>query len=99
MSSPYPPGVTGNEPQIAGYDERERETIEACDNDDWDPKDGHPGMAVCGFNGPITVTEFIVYRTSNEIIGSRQWTCPRCGMVNEEDDVALEERDPDEGRD
>lgn len=99
MSNPFPAGVTGNEPQIAGYPEREVRIERDCDNDEWEPADGLPGLATCGFSGHVDVTEFIIYRTSDQVIGSREWVCLRCSKEYLEEDVVLEERDPDEGRD
>lgn len=63
MYSNYPPGVTGNEPQIAGP-ESETEKMErmACDEE-------------CGFDGEVPVT-VVTYR--GDYMVSVYWTCPQC---------------------
>lgn len=99
MSNPYPNRVSVNDPHIVGYPEREVRIERDCDNDEWQPADGLPGLATCGFSGHVDVTEHVVYRTNDEIVGNRQWTCPRCGKEYVDEEQVLAERDPDEGRD
>ena len=94
--SNYPDGVTGNEPQIAGSDEREIRMEVECDNEDWSPPDGLPGTTACGFSGHTDVTETITHRGRDEIIGTREWTCPRCSTEHLEDNIVLAERGEDE---
>jgi rubredoxin len=62
-----PEGVTGLEPEVAGYDERERLTTEYCESRD-------ETGSVCGFEGDVTATETLSYSTV-----TMHWTCPVCG--------------------
>lgn len=77
--SNYPPGVTGNEPQIAGYDEDEIEV------DDWtcDQCDHHADM-ITGYQ----------IRASRETY-IRLVDCPACGAVDESEHEYEDDRDPD----
>ena len=82
MASNYPPGVSGFEPQIAGYDEREVErevycTVETCRE----------------FESEVIVlcTEVATSREVYTINGHRFWTCPACGTEHEEYDIELED--------
>lgn len=74
--SNYPPGVSGNEWQIAGpskeWDE-EREVEHACDEDRFE--ENFEGKAL------VRVTQWDFYSRSIE------WVCPQCGEdVEDEDD-------------
>ncbi len=85
--SNYPPGVSGFEPQIAGYPERE-ETREVgpCGQGD--------GEVDCPFEGGAVAGTFV----GDEHGGTFYWGCPMCG--NEIDtDVEPFEPDPDALRD
>ena len=78
--SNYPPGVSGFEPEISGYDEREilREvycTVDGCSE----------------FEGIVLCTEVETSRGYYTINGNRSWTCPACGTDNEEFDIELED--------
>ena len=78
--SNYPPGVSGFEPQIAGYDEREVMREVYCPVD------------ICSeFEVVVLCTEVETSRGYYTIIGNRSWTCPACGTENEEFDVELED--------
>lgn len=74
--SNYPPGVTGFEPEIAGYDERDNRRTVTCSHDD-------TPHYVEGdeFEGDVAGTEYIVpcYAIVFE------WTCPVCGADKETD--------------
>lgn len=67
MLSNYPPGVTGNEPEIAGYPEHE-EDLE-CEGGVVQGPDG--GDVECGWTGRETV--YISH-------GEGVWHCPKCGL-------------------
>lgn len=82
MSGYYPDGVSGNEPQIAGYDEREVTVEVECTNVDF-----------CEFTGEVEVLVQFTYRDRYVIYGNRYWTCPECGTDNEEFDVEVDETD------
>lgn len=65
--SNYPPGVTGNEYQIAGCPERDIEVEYECDE--------------CDFNGMVEATEYTtaLYRDSREF--TEEFECPGCKMA------------------
>ena len=77
--SNYPPGVSGFEPQIAGYDEREVDAEVDCSVDE------------CDFFGTTSCTEVSTLRGDRLIYGNRYWTCPACDENNEEFDIVLED--------
>ena len=77
--SNYPPGVSGFEPNIIGYDEREVDTEVDCPADE------------CDFLGTVSCTEVSTSRGDYLIYGDRYWTCPACGTDNEEFDIVLED--------
>lgn len=90
--SNYPPGVTGLEPEIVGYDEEELTRTVECDHE----ISGHyPGMGdyeePCGFEGDILGTRIWLNRYESVF----HWECPRC--LHEHDDI--EQHDPDQERD
>jgi rubredoxin len=68
--SNYPAGVSGNEPEIAGYPEREVVAVVECD-------DGDGG---CGVSSSALTTEFLIGSDEIEV----QWTCPLCSFENVE---------------
>ena len=78
--SNYPPGVSGFEPQIAGYDEREVMCEVYCPVDECSE-----------FSGQVLCTEVSTSRGDHLIYGNRYWTCPACGENNEEFDIVLED--------
>ena len=71
MSSNYPPGVTGFEPEIAGYDSREdidhREA--SCQNDE------------CAEFDKLEEREITLVKTYAHRVVYESWTytCPACG--------------------
>lgn len=89
--SNYPPGVTGREPEIAGYREVEFEracnaanvTIKVVRADDGDIAE--LTVDVCPWiDGEVT---------ASEVRGELVWTCPACGTEHREEPP---EPDPDE---
>ena len=72
MASNYPPGVTGFEPQIAGYDENEFEDAReaSCQNDECSEFDIVEERM-------LDVTRWYTHGT----VVNEQWeyTCPKCG--------------------
>ena len=65
--SNYPPGVSGSEPQIAGYDEREGLMEVSC------------GYDPCTYTLEVGTSE--VY--NHDIIEwVAEWKCPNCGEDN-----------------
>lgn len=87
--SNYPPGVSGNEPDIAGYPERDVILeIEACDHED---ADGN----VCGWGGLVDATEYALSRLTT----LTQWTCPDCGTEHSFEGDIDDGPDPDDERD
>ena len=106
--SNYPPGVTGNEPQIAGYDERDeiREVVECQFIGDmvvgqlraWGRagtrKQRRVSAVVCTFNGG-DVDGLLVGDLRNADEATFFWECPSCGTENETTvDVGLEDDGP-----
>lgn len=71
MSSNYPPGVTGNEPEIAGLETDYATDLRecACDNEECTLFQQHEEREV-------TVTSEHAHRVVYE---SWDWTCPSCG--------------------
>ena len=82
MMSNYPPGVSGFEPEISGYDEREIEREVYC-----------PEETCSEFESEVVVlcVEVETSRGYYTINGNRSWTCPACGTDHEEFDVELED--------
>lgn len=78
MSSNYPPGVSGSEPQIVGYDENELEDLRecACQNEECSEFEKYEEHMV-------DVTRWYTHR----IVVNEQWefTCPKCGDKSEWD--------------
>jgi hypothetical protein len=78
MASNYPPGVTGNEPQIAGYDSSEdidhREA--SCQNDECAEFDKTEEREI------LLTKEF---RSWNVVYESWKYKCPVCGNESEWD--------------
>ncbi len=66
----YLVGVTGLEPEIAGYDEREVVSTVSCEATD-------ETGSVCGYDGTAVVTETLLGSTV-----TTRWTCPFCGAEN-----------------
>jgi hypothetical protein len=104
--SNYPPGVTGNEPQIAGYDERDmfrdvgecthlgRMTVSywhAC-GPAQARKHRRVSAAVCTFEGG-NVPGFVV---NDSMEATFFWDCPICCELHEEDVTGEDDPDPDE---
>ena len=85
MSSNYPPGVTGREPQISGYPEKEERRNVVCEVDDG------PG---CRFEGTVVVTVFDIGGDEAEV----QWDCPQCKRQNIEFEDIDRGPDPDDQR-
>lgn len=82
--SNYPPGVTGNEWQIAGADERVISV--ACESGfnltaNGDPQEDQD----CGFSGEVDA-----YSTDGE---TWVWDCPRCKTADQEEIVSYEPDD------
>lgn len=76
MSSNYPPGVTGFEPQIAGYDSKEsvdhREA--SCQNDE------------CVEFDDVKEREIVLtkeYASHNVVFENWSWACPTCGLSSD----------------
>ena len=84
--SNYPPGVSGHEPQISGYPEREERRDVICEVDD---RHG------CGFEGTVVATVFDIGGDEAEV----QWRCPTCKQWNIEFEDIDRGPDPDDQRD
>jgi hypothetical protein len=80
--SNYPPGVTGNEFAIAGWDSETDETrdVQECTNDE----------CSADWEGAITV-EGVLTRYYRDVIFF--WTCPVCGKDNQDDVSATYEQE------
>lgn len=81
MSSNYPPGVSGNEPEIVGHDEEEVTLQVTCDTE----RRGHfEGMGdweeECGWTGDVVGTR--VWLSPYEAIF--HWECPACQGEHED---------------
>lgn len=65
----YPPGVTGNEPEIAGYPERDAVRQVECDNDDCHM-----------FEVPVDVegTDILLRQSRYEVEIEFVWECETC---------------------
>lgn len=92
--SNYPPGVTGNEPQIAGA-LAERGEDKECGQEATLPFTDENGKVWhitvdCPFEGKVDVSYWDRY-------GSYTWTCPLC--QHEHEGERDDEPDPDEERD
>lgn len=78
MSSNYPPGVSGFEPQIAGYDENEFNDARecSCQNEECSEFEILEER-------DVYVTRWYTHRT----VVNEQWeyTCPKCGNKSEWD--------------
>lgn len=70
--SNYPPGVTGNEPQIAGYDDEDVDVRE-CNREVADENDE---TSICSFAGEVSIG------WSGRI---GYWVCPDCGWKHEDE--------------
>lgn len=81
MLSNYPPGVTGNEPQIAGYPESEIQV--ECDGIFYDDDDNE---SPCDFSGQVTLVH-------DGLTGD--WDCPKCETNHTVDLEAEYGPDPD----
>jgi len=68
--SNYPPGVTGSEPEIAGYDEKDGLQEVECGNDP------------CTYTLEVGTTE--VY-SHGIVTWYAEWTCPSCNESNEKE--------------
>ena len=93
MASNYPPGVTGNEIQIAGPDSDDQfdDAREInCDNEDCaDHANYREEM--------VTVNQWIYHGVVSE---EWKWTCPLCSHVSEfENEYEQETEDPDRAHD
>lgn len=86
MLSNLPPGVTGNEPQIAGYPEFEAKGLE-CGWEYERPESGE--LQICAWTGTETVYVDRVGMTG-------LWECPECGQEHEIDLEAEYGPDPDD---
>jgi hypothetical protein len=78
MSSNYPPGVSGNEPEIAGFDvahEMDHREV-ACDNEECTEYQQHAEQFV------EVAREYQTY----VLFESWEWTCPKCGDKTSYDD-------------
>lgn len=84
--SNYPPGVSGHEPQIAGYPEKEEARTMSCEADDG---------GSCSFEGTLIVTVFDIGGDEAEI----QWDCPLCKRENISYETIDRGPDPDDQRD
>lgn len=63
--SNYPAGVTGHEPQIAGYDDPTESTEDrTCEDDDHN------------WTGEVAVFTTITDRYGHDVNGFREWACP-----------------------
>ena len=69
--SNYPPGVTGFEPEIAGYDEREALREVDC------------GYDPCRYALEVPVVE--VFTGHDVVEWFAVWTCPSCNEANEKE--------------
>lgn len=104
MSDHYPPGVTGREPEIAGYPER-TEKVECRNVGTAHFRHELKEMAVTSTLGQALDEVYSVEidcEWEGEVEGwpngdDFEWTCPRCG--NEQVEEGLYEPDPDEQRD
>lgn len=110
MSGYYPPGVTGNEPEIAGYPETS-EDVE-CAEDDVIFLTAHQVHEILAEQGEWAVAEAVGYPSiqvkqeecgyagtvdGQVVDGVFVWDCPRCGA---EQEMELDDGpDPDEQRD
>lgn len=100
--SNYPPGVTGNEPQIAGYPER-GENVE-CKNTGV-VHFRHEMQETVGDVDEVLGKVFSVEidcewegKVEGDVVGyDFIWTCPRCGNVTEEEDFYAPDPDVDRG--
>ena len=84
--SNYPPCVSGHEPQIAGYPEKEEARQVRCEADD----DGG-----CEFEGTVVVVIFDIDGGEAEV----QWDCPKCKRENISYETIDRGPDPDDQRD
>ena len=101
MTSNYPPGVSGNEPQIVGYDEEEATMHVECI---FERRGSFEGMGdweePCGFSGDVDGVR--IWQSRYEFIFV--WECPTCGNENEETgeydpEAAAQEAREERGRD
>ena len=69
--SDYPPGVSGNEPEIAGYPERDESRHVV-----------HDGNVACSFSGDVVGTT--VFYDGETVF---YYECPKCGTDGEVCDV------------
>jgi hypothetical protein len=82
MSSNYPPGVTGNELQIAGPDSEWEEDMDVeCQNDECEMFDETQTVEVSAWS----------YHGS----ATYNWDCPKCGHAHEFERDDINEPDPD----
>lgn len=88
MSWYYPEGVTGYEPEIAGYDEVE--LIVDCDNEKMEVV-SHVDLLVYAVPDAVTVEnidyvpcEYSGYVTGYIVGEGVEWDCPRCGETHTE---------------
>lgn len=73
MSSNYPPGVTGNEPEIAGTTSRAVTVAFDCDR--------------CQFSGEVEAEQSMTSRSAHSIEFVEFIVCPGCGRQLERDGV------------
>lgn len=78
----YPDGVTGNEPQIAGYPTMDLTDVE-CSGGYVTDDEGE--TVPCEFSGDVEEADFE--------FGTAYWACPVCSTTNETD--IDDEPDPD----
>jgi hypothetical protein len=71
----YPDGLTGREPEIAGYPERETTIESQCDE--------------CDFEGEVEATEYMICAGREEDEVQYTWTCPKCGEENTDERTIL----------
>ena len=82
--SNYPPGVTGREPQISGYPEKEEARFVICKAERF----------ACSFEGTVLATVINMGDDEAEV----QWRCPTCKQWNIEFEDIDRGPDPDDQR-
>lgn len=94
----YPPGVTGYEPEIAGYEEVnlivdcDNEALETVSRDDvlsmvWDFEDigAIPAEQIERLHTYYVPCEYSGYVTGYIVGAGVEWDCPRCGKTHTEE--------------
>lgn len=80
MSGLYPDGLTGREPEIAGYDAADVTIDSECDE--------------CHYQGDVEAREYTICAGRDETDVEYQWECPQCGEENTEEHT-VSNVDPD----